>query len=241
MSVGRKWTWRVVGVMLLANLACMAEEPGHRERLVYEKPEGAVDDPALRIKPMRGPNSRLPRDLALAVLCPPHTGLTVQERPSIFWYLNEPVKGVVYKIAVRKEGEAQPLLEKQLDPEKDTGIQRLNLKEGSWKLAANTEYSVSVTISPDERQHADDLVITGRIKRIVPPDKLVSQLLTRPTPAERAVVYARQRIWYDALAAISDQIAADPANKALRAERADLLMQVGLPDAADYDRKSAGE
>jgi hypothetical protein len=132
------------------------------------------------------------------------------------------------------------LLEKDVDGEKSVGIQRIDLKDLAKALEPNTDYKIAITII-NEKDRSNDLQTNGLIKRIVAPEKLISKLLTRPTPAERAVVYARQGIWYDALAAISDQIAADPKNKALHLERADLLKQGDLADAAAYEAAFVAE
>jgi len=228
---------RFAAVLLVALPLVLKADAGQQERLVYEKPAGVTEKTRVPMSHSRGLFSKVPDSLALAVLCPEHTGLTVQEHPSIFWFMNEPVKGVIYKLTITKAGETEALLEKQLDPEKDTGIQRLNLKDVSKTLEPNAEYKVTLYIIPDLKRRSNDLITGGMIKRIPAPEKLVSKLLTRPTPAERAIVYARQGIWYDALAAISDQIATDPNNKELHLERADLLEKVGLPEAAEFDKK----
>ncbi len=47
----------------------------------------------------------------------------------------------------------------------------------------------------------------------------------------------RPGIWYDALEAISNAIDAHPEDASLREERASLLNQVGLPQAAALDKK----
>ena len=46
---------------------------------------------------------------------------------------------------------------------------------------------------------------------------------------ERVMILARQGYWYDAFASLSALIASDPGNSGLRAQRAALLEQVGLP------------
>jgi hypothetical protein len=51
----------------------------------------------------------------------------------------------------------------------------------------------------------------------------------------KPLVDVRVEIWYDALAALSDQIDAHPDDQALRQSRADLLRQVGLKTAADAE------
>ncbi len=225
-----------VPVLLKADSAPAASA----DKLVYEKPAGVSEKTRLKGRGARGGTVPIPRDFALVMLSPDHTGLTVQEQPSLFWYLSDPMKGASYKLIVTKDGEPDPLVEQEFNPEKDTGIRRLNLKDIPKGLARDTEYQVSVVLICNPKQRSDDIVTSATIKRVAASDKLISRLLTRPTPAERAIVYAKQGIWYDALAAISDQIAADPANKELHKLRANLLQQVGLPEAAAYDSKLAG-
>ena len=46
-------------------------------------------------------------------------------------------------------------------------------------------------------------------------------------------------MWYDALAGVSDRIDASPKDLSLRKQRAALLDQVGLNEAAEFDLKEA--
>ena len=54
----------------------------------------------------------------------------------------------------------------------------------------------------------------------------------------RAVVYARERIWYDAPAELTDQIDLHPEDDSSRERRADLLEQAKLQWAESFDRAS---
>jgi hypothetical protein len=51
-------------------------------------------------------------------------------------------------------------------------------------------------------------------------------------------VYAQSGLWYDAVDEISKLIYANPADGALREQRASLLAQAGLAHAAAYDRNT---
>lgn len=207
------------------------------EKLVYVKPAGATERTRVIPKPPRGGDKlNIPDSLRLVVLCPDHTGLTVQEHPSIYWYMSAPVPGYKCRVSLLSDNDPEPLLEENLDGAKLAGIQRIDLKTLAKTLQPDIEYKISVAVL-NEQDRPSDMQTTGEIKRIKAPEKLISKLLSRPTPAERAIVYARQGIWYDALAAISDQIASDPKNKSLHEERAGLLKQVDLPEAAAYDEK----
>jgi Flp pilus assembly protein TadD len=49
-------------------------------------------------------------------------------------------------------------------------------------------------------------------------------------------LYAESGIWYDAIDDLSRLISAEPDNRRLREQRAALLEQVGLREAAEFDR-----
>jgi hypothetical protein len=50
-------------------------------------------------------------------------------------------------------------------------------------------------------------------------------------------LYAEAGLWYDALSLLSERIEAAPTDADLRRQRAALLEQVGLRQAAEFDRR----
>jgi Domain of Unknown Function (DUF928) len=56
------------------------------------------------------------------------------------------------------------------------------------------------------------------------------------SPAQLPALYAQAGIWYDAIDQLSSQISANQSDRQLRERRAALLEQVGLKDAAAFDR-----
>jgi hypothetical protein len=58
--------------------------------------------------------------------------------------------------------------------------------------------------------------------------------------ADAVGAYAAAGLWYDAIATLSERIAAAPADPLLRRQRAALLRQVGLQEVADWDLAHAG-
>jgi hypothetical protein len=181
----------------------------------------------------RGGHVKLPD---LFVLTPEHVGLTVQEQPTIFWYLSASTDTKL-KVTITKDGEDEPLLETQLPATK--GIQRLSLAEKNVKLEPDVQYQVNFALIPDEKNRSEDLCASGMIKRVKPPQSLVAKLVARADPLDRAIAYAKGGIWYDALSVISDEIDRKDAQAAqaaaMRRHRAELMEQVSLPDVANYD------
>jgi hypothetical protein len=52
-----------------------------------------------------------------------------------------------------------------------------------------------------------------------------------------ARLYATEGLWYDTIAALSELIDARPQDTRLRQQRATVLAQEGLTEAASYDRQ----
>src|SRR5947209_3884672 len=78
------------------------------DKLLYIPPRGKLEE-KVRVIAIAGRDG--PKDVpALAVLSPDHVGLTVQEQPSIFWYLSKPVKSRLV-ITLIKDGDSDPVLE----------------------------------------------------------------------------------------------------------------------------------
>jgi hypothetical protein len=174
--------------------------------------------------------------MALDVLAPNQTGYTTHASPTIYWYVSETInKPVEVTITgTRLEDAVKPLLEVTLQPPISKGIHALRLEDHGVSLKPDTEYQYFVAVVNNYNQRADDVIAGGSIKR-VSTSADVQAKLKQASPVQAAAVYAESGIWYDAIDALSKEIAANPA---LRAQRAALLEQVGLNDVAAFDRGS---
>lgn len=195
---------------------------------VYRPP--AIGKPAHTVGGgSRGTPGKIP---ALYVVAPDHVGQTTSAEPSLFWYIDRaPDPSVRVEFTVLGEEGIEPIVEAVLPTPTEAGIHRIRLADHGAKLEAGTEYewSVALVIDPDER--SKDIVATGFIDRVDGSDSLASRLASADK-AGSAAVYADEGIWYDAIAALSDQIERNPGDADLLRQRADLLRQVGLDEAA---------
>jgi hypothetical protein len=201
-----------------------------RTKIVYKPPlRGA---PAVRIDGgSRGSGVSL---ICLTVLAPDHTGLTVQEQPSLFWYQSEPAD-VPFELTVLENKKAQPILDMKLPNAHNTGIQRLKLSDYHVTLSPGIEYEwvVALVVDPDSRSR--DVVASGYIERAAPSAAL-SARLANASKIDLPGIYAEEGVWYDALEAVSDLVDTQPNNASWRTERADLLQQAGVTNAASASR-----
>jgi Domain of Unknown Function (DUF928) len=209
--------------------------PPNKPKIVFQLPlRGA---PASRVDGgSRGSGVSL---TCLTVLAPDGTALTIQDQPSLFWYQSQPAD-THFELTVLVENTVQPLLHVRLPDARKAGIQRINLADHNVKLSAGVEYEWVVALIVDQDSRSKDVVASGWIQRVEPSPSLKSQL-AGATKAELPSLYAAEGIWLDALAAESDLIEARPDDKPLQEERAALLDQVGLTNAAAYAVSRAGD
>lgn len=171
--------------------------------------------------------------IELFALTPEQAGLTLQEQPTLFWYLSEKTTYPL-ELIVSVDRAEQPLLVTRLRPPAQPGIQRIRLTDYDVHLEPGVAYRWFVALIPDLEHRSKDIVAGGGVERIPLPEAIRTQL--DQTEAERVPhLYAEAGLWYDALAALSNLIDATPADVGLRQQRAALLKQVGLETVAAYD------
>ena len=180
----------------------------------------------------RGAETPLP---SVFVLAPDHVGLTTAEQPSLYWYISGPTR-VRVEVTLVEEKRVAPLVETPVAPLAGAGVQRLRHADLKVSLEREVEYQWTVSLVPDDRERSSDVISGGVIKRVAPPAGLQEKLAGASREA-RPRVLAAAGLWYDAIAELSELIEANPGDRVLREQRARLLEQVGLPDAAAADRR----
>lgn len=190
----------------------------------------------IRFRPRSGdaPSARLTggsrgkgnEQISLDVLTPEEIGLTTQEQPSLFWHQSKPAD-VEFELTLLQENKIEPLIHVNVKKSVKAGIQRLILAKHDVKLDMDVEYQWVVALITDPDSRSSDLVASGVIERIALSPELKAQI-NNAQPADLAATYAEAGIWYDSLAALTDQIDAHPHDADLVAARTDLLAQVGL-------------
>jgi hypothetical protein len=149
-------------------------------------------------------------------------------QPSLFTFQSEGVP-LEYRVTISEPKNPNPLFIYAASSSA-AGIHRVDLSQFNITLKPGVDYQWNVAIRPDPKNRSSDLIAKGSIKRIEPPAEVAEKLKTA-APADYAAIYAEAGLWYDALAAISDQIAANPGDKELIELRDGLLQQVELKQA----------
>jgi len=195
--------------------------------LVYKPPR--IGKPAQTVGGgSRGSSDKVP---VLFVVVPDHVGQTLSSQPSLFYFIDQvPDPSIQIEFTLLDEDGEEPLVAKRLPAPTSAGVHRIRLADEDVELKTGTEYEWSIALILDPDQRSKDIVATGWIDRVEGSGQLLARLESgayRP-----AALYAEEGLWYDALAAVSDEIDRNPDDAALKRQRADLMRQVGLTEAA---------
>jgi hypothetical protein len=167
----------------------------------------------------------------LTVIAPDHTGFTIQEQPTIYWYISESSTTTVEFTMTTEKGDDR-FIEIKLPATEVSGLQRFSLKEHNVRLAPNVEYKWYVSIVPDPKRRSKDIIAGGSIMRISLNEKL-KQKLDKASTENIFYVLAEEGIWYDTIQSLSGLIEKYPGNKSYKSYRAKLFGQVGLTDISE--------
>jgi hypothetical protein len=180
----------------------------------------------------RGESDGFPTVLALV---PDHTGLTTQEQPSLYWFLSQPANCSI-EFSIIEDKTERPLVEARIGNVVQPGVQCVRLADYGARLKNGVAYQWYVALVTDPNQRSKDIIAGGEIERIDLQGDVRSKL-DKAGKTNAPLVYAEAGIWYDAMAAVSELIAAAPDNAAVRSQRVSLLEQVGLTEVVEYEMK----
>ena len=192
------------------------EEP---PMMTYQAP--APDQPGLRIDG-ESHDTQFP---SVFVLAPNHVGQTSQKHPVLYWYLSRSAQHPM-DVRIAEEGNLAVLLDIRLLPPLQAGIHELRLDDYGITLLPEVPYRWTVRIV--NPQGSENPTASGAIQRIQAPAGSSTSLVYSP---ER---YAQEGLWYDALTALQTLIQSNPGNTDFLNQRASLLKQVGLTEAAAF-------
>ena len=167
----------------------------------------------------------------LSVLVPDHTGLTMQEQPSLFWFISSDT-ALPVELTIVDPNTTEPVLETRIAGPVKRGVHRVRLADYGVRLAPGVAYQWTVAVIPDTARRARDILASGSIERVEPAGGLGAKL-AGPGSEDLASRYAAAGIWYDALEVVSNLIERSPADSAPRRYRAALLAQAGLPEISE--------
>jgi Domain of Unknown Function (DUF928) len=160
-----------------------------------------------------------------------HAGETANPSPTLYYFvsgrIDQPMQATIS--APRR---AVPMLEVNIPAPRGPGIYLLRLGDFRVRLDENIVYTCSISAIADPKERANDIVASASLLRTQADPALESAI--RAAPQRRVALLAQAGLWYDAVAAAAE--AKDPASHAALDA---LLDQIGLTEAARYDRQNA--
>ena len=162
----------------------------------------------------------------LSVLAPDHSGFTISEQPSLYWFISNSTSLPVELTVMDPQG-VQPILETRLPAPVRAGVHHICLSDYNVHLAPGAAYRWFVSVVPDADHRSKDIVTGGAIERVEMPEGLKAKV-AQAAKSDLPSLYGEAGLWYDTVAEISELIEAAPQDQALRKQRTALLAQVGL-------------
>jgi hypothetical protein len=213
----------------------------------HSQPGAALADDSDRALPLYAPPKKLsPRarvggrlrgtegpDPEVQAIVPDHVGFTVQQTPTLNWFLSKPTSDKVTFTLTNTES-IKPLYEGTLPSPRQEGFQAIDLKVLGLTLEPDVQYRWHVAVERDPDSHSKDIVAGGIIERC----EFTACLMIRPNLScnqESVAHNMRAGFWYDAMGCLCKLIDGDPQDSSLRRLRAHLLKQVGLHGVAEWD------
>ena len=172
-------------------------------------------------------------DPAVAALVPDHVGITIKQHPALNWFLSKQTS-LPITFTLIDERSIHALVERSLTPPHQAGVHTIKFEDLGFALQPNIQYRWYISVMKDSDSPSQDIVTGGMIERCEFSECSILGAMTTCT-REAVVASAVKGFWYDAMGCLCDLIESDPADKALRKQRAALLRQVGLHDVADWD------
>lgn len=170
----------------------------------------------------------------LVLLAPTTLSLSLSDAPMLYWYLPKNTDAPVRFTLLHEDPSiTDPILDIDLGLYPSAGIYAVPLENYGIVLEDNQRYAWSVALSPAD----------GNVRSTVAqswfehsPSANIVDFMGTMSPLDQITYLASKGYWYDAIETVSARIQADDRSASWYEIRAHLLDQVGLKQAAAFDR-----
>jgi Domain of Unknown Function (DUF928) len=178
-------------------------------------------------------------DLSIIPLIPPsNSGLTLTESPTFFAYVSKAATPVEFTLQI-KDTEGTKIYQTAFTVDKP-GVVGVSIpadgdNKKSLEVGKEYQWSFAVVCNPEQAKLGDrsgDYFVEGYVQRIEPESSLKNEL-ANPDPMAKAIVYAKNEIWYDTVATLAQMRRKAPDDAKLTAEWRQLLQSQKLDSIAD--------
>lgn len=157
-------------------------------------------------------------------------GKTTATLPKLFFYIPQVNRSQAVALEfVLRDRQDKLVYQSFFTTDGKSGIVSVDLPESgeSNELKTNEQYHWYLSMICDPQNRSRDVVVEGWIQR-VELDPAIEQKLARSNPLERASIYRKHGLWYDALSTLAEQKQAVDPQFPVTAKWTELLESVGL-------------
>ena len=165
-------------------------------------------------------------DLELKPAAPDHVGLTLQQSPVLYYFISKATT-LPTRFTLKNVHTREVVADVALTPPTTAGFWPIRLKDHGIVLDPGVDYRWFVRVIKNAASPSDDLVVGGSIECC--PEELIYLDVPRVCSTDTVHEYAKNGIWYDTFACVSELIEAEPSNEKLRRLRERLAKDTGLP------------
>lgn len=158
-------------------------------------------------------------------------GLTTLEYPTFWFYIPGHTTAVPIEFVLQDENENDVYRTNLEVPKNSPGIFSVPVSKAATPLNINKSYRWILAISCDPGDVFSKMLVRGEIQRVGMPPETQKSLDAAKIPLGKAVLYANNGIWFDALTMLGSQLQQKNRNdSALSSAWIDLLKQGHLED-----------
>lgn len=183
----------------------------------------------------RGCTNSIPASLNL-LIPKDHTARTINARPTFLWQVSAATSApMVFTLTEARS--RQPMFQKRLKADK-AGIVRLELPQEAPEMTVGKEYRWTVALVCNEKRPSENINARAWIERVDNTPELSKKLAAASSDRDRALIYAQNGMWYDAMAILNKLQTTNPTEKTQAMDSfISLLEQVGLNQLATVERQ----
>ncbi len=169
--------------------------------------------------------------LKLELLTPAHTGLTLSNKPTIYWYISSASPGPIL-LQISNQRQVFPIFEHYLPAVRKSGIYSISFETLNFVLNRDLDYKVGLTPLGENGRPFGTSSGKGAV-RFVEADAELKEKMKRASREELAALLGQHGIWYDMIDQLSLQIESNGSESAQK-QRTYLLRQAGINHAAQF-------
>jgi hypothetical protein len=159
-------------------------------------------------------------------------GQTISAAPTLYYFVSRPVPWPM-QLTISAPQLPAPIIEVTIPSARSPGTYPLRLADYRTRLDPGIVYTWSVSIILDPKAWSRNIVASAAILRV--PPSPATESAASAAGLRRVAMFASNGLWYDAISA-----AFDDRGPNRHAALDQLLQQVGLTDAAHFERTAAG-